>query len=100
MGIRKKKVHPKPPLSEGVAGKRIRKTKFYRFMIDLQRLAQFDPEHEFSANNSFVEFLLDNVEDAMLPLADVDSLLYWRFEFTPAMINFVEARYSYDELHD
>ena len=69
-------------------------------MMDLQRLAQFDPEHEYSANNSFVEFLLDNVEDVMLPLAEVDAQLYQRFEFTPAMIDFVEARYGYDELHD
>lgn len=69
-------------------------------MMDLQRLAQFDPEHEYSANLLFVEFLLDNVEDLMLPLAEVDAQLYYRFELTPAMVNFVEERYSYDELHD
>ena len=69
-------------------------------MMDLQRLAQFNPEHEFSSNDKFVEFLLDYVYDVTLPLAEVDAWLYERFEFTPAMIEFVEARYRYDDLHD
>lgn len=83
------------------------KTKFFRLMLDLMKLAQFEPfagvqgrEMAFGFE-SFV-FLknrnapIDSDIDFDLSLAEIDAQLYKKYRFTPTMIEFVEKRYAYD----
>ena len=81
-----------PARIDGLA--KFTRTKFCRFMFDLQRLAQFEPIHNANA--------LDTCDaDLSLSLPEIDAQLYRKYDFTPAMIKFVEERYSYDDaLHD
>ena len=60
------------------AAKSYAQTKFFRLMLDLFRLAQFDP-----------------LNPANVPLKPVDdNSLYARYGFSDAMINFTEEKFS------
>ena len=65
-------------------------SKIFRLWLDLQRLAQFEPIH--NANGLF----FDDV-DLTLDAPEIDAQIYRKYDFTPAMIKFVEERYSYDD---
>lgn len=87
-------------------GLKYTRTKFFRLLVDLMKLAQFDPFHR---SNYFPEthFLRANKRytvdkddiDFTKSVAEIDAQLYRKYQFTPAMIAFTEGRYSYDELH-
>ena len=80
-------------------------TKFFRLMIDLMKLAQFAPINKANYmiygswfyNNSFVKGMEPDI-DFTKSVKEIDAQFYRKHEFTPHMIEFVEARYSYDEL--
>lgn len=70
------------------------RTKFFRLILDLQRLAQFEPIH----NANWVD---TDAADLTLDVPEIDAQLYRKYDFAPAMIKFVEERYSYDDaVHD
>lgn len=78
-------------------------TKFFRLIIDLQRLAQWEPISRFNVPMNYQWFQhnhlpLDEVPDIdfTLSLPEIDAQFYRKYDFTPAMIEFTEARYSYD----
>lgn len=74
--------------------KKFTQSKIFRLWLDLQRLAQFEPIH--NANGLF----FDDV-DLTLDAPEIDAQIYRKYDFTPAMIKFVEERYSYDDaLHN
>ena len=63
---------------------KIKQTKFFRLVLDLQRLAQFKIDDDFFQRNT----------TPMLDLKDQsDEELYRRFDFTPEMIQFTEENY-------
>lgn len=63
-------------------------TKTYRMLIQLERLAQFDPSHENAANHVLDELLTPD-----------DQETYRRLKFTPEMIRFTED-FCHDAVHD
>lgn len=63
-------------------------TKTYRLLIQLERLAQFDPSHKNAANHML---------DEMLTVDDKEN--YRRLDFTPDMIRFTEDC-NHDAVHD
>lgn len=81
------------------------KTKFFRLILDLMKLAQFAPEdcvyafgaERFHEINSQGFTPIDFDIDFSVSVAEIDAQLYRKYEFTQAMIDFVEAKYSYDE---
>ena len=68
-------------------------TKFFRLMLDLMRCAQWEPIHP---NNRMIGTQPFSSNRGDLPPTD-DRELYKLYDFTPAMIQFVEERY-HDEL--
>lgn len=70
-------------------------TKFFRLMLDLQRCAQWEPIHPSNSPFGWGCFR----DNRRRPLPTDDCELYKLFDFTPAMIRFVEERYN-DELLD
>jgi len=62
-------------------------TKTYRMLIQLERLAQFDPSHEDAANDML---------GGLLTLDDEET--YRRLKFTPEMIRFTED-FCHDAVH-
>ena len=80
-------------------------TKFFRLMLDLMRLAQWEPIHpsnyvmhgEWFTSNKFQIGKEPDI-DFSVSLAEIDAQFYRKYEFTPAMIAFTEARYSYDDV--
>lgn len=81
-------------LGHETALNKIRRTKFYRLMADLMRLAQFtDVEkqaEQFCINAD------DNDLDWTADVPAIDAQLYRKFAFSKPQIEFVEGRYSYD----
>ena len=74
---------------------KMRRTKFYRLMSDLMKLAQFgDTEKQAE---QFCTEADDNDIDWCAAPADIDAAFYKKYGFTRAMIDFVERRYSYDD---
>lgn len=59
-----------------------------QMLIQLERLAQFDPSHENAANHMLDELLTDD-----------DAENYRRLNFTPDMIRFTE-NFNHDAVHD
>ena len=59
-------------------------SKFFRFSLELMKLAQWQPIH--SSNNTF-GYDLKGVDYSR---EDLDAQLYRYFDFTPPMIDFVE----------
>ena len=59
-------------------------SKFFQLLLDLQRLAQFDTTDDFQHSNTVALFA---------EKAKSDEQFYRLFDFTPAMIQFTEAKY-------
>lgn len=76
------------------------RTKFFRLIIELQRLAQFDPIHPYNVVLDSQYFGCDRAGkpavDYSGSVAEIDAQLYRRYEFTPEMIAFVEDLYHDD----
>ena len=80
-------------------------TKFFRLMIDLMKLAQFDPFNDVPAfgTEKFYDCCGENYSarpfdiDFSVSVPEIDAQLYKKYGFTRAMIDFVERRYSYDD---
>ena len=79
-------------------------TKFFRLILDLQRLAQWEPIHYANTPLNYQWFQYNVLPmgekpdiDFTLSLPEIDAQLYRKYDFTPAMIKFVEERYSYDD---
>lgn len=78
-------------------------TKFFRLMLDLMRLAQWEPIHPsnrpMNANwfqwNAFSAGQKPDI-DFTKSVAEIDAQLYRKYGFTKPMIDFVEARYHDD----
>lgn len=79
-------------------------TKFFRLIIDLMKLAQFDPFNGIPAfgTERFVDCLGKDYHprkfdiDFSVSVPEIDAQLYKKYGFTQAMIDFVERKYSYD----
>ena len=63
---------------------KIKQTKFFQLVLDLQRLAQFKADDDFYQRNTIKMLDLENQSD---------EKLYRRFDFTPEMIQFTEENY-------
>lgn len=80
------------------------RTKFFRLMIDLMKLAQFDPFNgiPFFGSEKFRDCSDEHYRplpfdiDFSATVPEIDAQLYRKYGFTPAMIDFVERKYSYD----
>ncbi|MBR2519732.1 MAG: hypothetical protein IKE46_08110 [Selenomonadaceae bacterium] len=59
-------------------------TKFFRLLLDLQRLAQFNSDDDFYRRNTAEMFGKENLSDEQF---------YRRFDFTSEMIQFTETKY-------
>ncbi|MBR4641601.1 MAG: hypothetical protein IKO74_02625 [Selenomonadaceae bacterium] len=100
------------PCPEAItAAEKYTRTKFFRLMLDLMRLAQFDPIKSFnlcimrrefdnmSINKKFPPKNKDRYEwqkihfDWLASVEDLDAQFYRRFDFTPEMIQFTEEHY-------
>ncbi len=77
-----------------VALDKMRRTKFFRLMADLMRLAQF-ADVEKQAQQFCEDADADDL-DWTVSVAEIDAQLYRKYGFSKAMIEFVEGRYSYD----
>ena len=77
------------------------RTKFFRLMLDLMRLAQFEPINKnnycFEADYFRSDYCKSDI-DFSASVEELDAQFYRKYKFTPAMIKFVEEKYSYDEL--
>jgi len=65
-------------------------SKFFRLSLDLMRLAQWEP---INTSNFAVGYDVAGI-DYDKRGAELDAQLYKHFGFTPAMIDFTEARYK------
>lgn len=100
------------PCPEAItAAEKYTRTKFFRLMMNLMRLAQFDPIKSFNVCIMRREFDNMSIDKKFPPKnkdryewqkihfdwsADVDELdkqLYRKYGFTPEMIQFTEANY-------
>lgn len=81
-------------LGHEVALANMRRTKFYRLMSDMMKIAQFN-DTEAQAEKFCIEADNNDIDWSRTP-AEIDSQLFKKFNFTPAMIDFVERKYSYD----
>lgn len=80
-------------------------TKFFRLIIDLMKIAQFDPYdggyafgtdrfHDCCGKGYYPR---DFDIDYSVSVPEIDAQLYRKYSFSAAMIEFVERRYSYDD---
>lgn len=77
------------------------RTKFFRFMLDLMRLAQFEPINKDNPCFQADCFRCDDYKTDIDFSADVKNLdsQFWRkYNFSPTMIKFIEERYPYDDI--
>lgn len=99
-------VEPMPFLIERC--RKYAKTKFFRLIMDLMKLAQFDPLAGFNGmERCFLSHYFTHLKNPHEPIdsdinfdlsvAEIDAQFYRKYQFTNAMINFVERRYSYDD---
>lgn len=79
-------------------------SRFFRFMLELMRLAQWQPVHKvnsplyrnhFTENRIFKNCGIDFSKRG----AELDKQLYDKHKFTPAMIKFIEDYYNDELLH-
>lgn len=80
---------------------RYTQSKFFRLMLDLMRLAQWEPIHDANTH-LFDNYFKYNVPSYSPPIdwdAPLDEQFYRYFKFSKAMIEFVEGRY-HDVVHD
>lgn len=79
-------------------------TKFFRLIIDLMKIAQFNP---FEGGYAFGTDRFHDCQgkgyyprdfdiDFSVSVPEIDAQLYRKYGFSKAMIEFVEGRYSYD----
>ena len=72
-------------------------SKFFRLMLDLMRLAQWDPINKSNRpldRTAFTENRQQSEIDYDKKGFELDSQLYEKWRFTPAQIKFVEERYQ------
>ena len=77
------------------------KTKFFRLMLDLMRLAQFEPIDKRNYCFESGYFRHDEYKTDInfsVSVEKLDAQFYRKYRFTPTMIKFVEEKYSYDDL--
>lgn len=85
--------------NETPALRKFERTKFYQFIVECERLAQFAPDNPDNANWCLLDLVPCDV-DWTASLAEIDAQIFRLFGFTPSMIEFLEERYRYDELYD
>ncbi len=84
---------PRPELVDVMI--RYAKSKFFRLMLDLMRLAQWEPIHRYNVPMNYKWFHDNEIWGGL----DVDfakpfdEQLYHKYGFNPSMIQFTEARY-------
>lgn len=66
-------------------------TKFFRLILDLQRLAQWDP---IDSRNYAFDGLQYRTNQPQTSRFETDADLYSKWKFSPAMIKFTEERYQ------
>lgn len=82
-------------------------TKFFRFILDLMKLAQFDPLAHINGVERCLNFQwfseLKNPRETIdapinldADIAEIDRQLYKLYGFGAAQIDFIERRYAYD----
>lgn len=78
-------------------------TKFFRLIIDLMKIAQFNPfegyafgADRFNDCQGAGYYPRDFDIDYSVSVPEIDAQLYRKYDFTQAMIEFVERKYSYD----
>ena len=94
-------VDDKPELID--AALKYTQTKFFRLMLQLERLAQFDPINTgnvimFSQTWSYNGHHFQAKIDWSVPVAELDAQLFKKFDFTPEMIQFTED-FNHDAVH-
>ena len=76
------------------------KAKTFRLLLDLFRLAQWQPIHKYNCMPNTEPFTQRHKPinaqwvDFSKPVPEIDAQLYQKYGFTPAMIKFVEGNYS------
>ena len=78
-------------------------TKFFRLMLQLERLAQFAPINTgnvimFSQTWHYNGNPFKSDIDWSVPVAELDAQLFKKFDFTPEMIQFTED-FNHDAVH-
>ena len=76
-------------------------TKFFRLLLDLMRLAQWEPincsnymlHSKWFRDNRFATGQEPDI-DFSVSVKEIDAQFYKKYEFSPAMIEYVEAHYS------
>lgn len=81
-------------LGHEVALDKMRRSKFFRLLADLMRLAQF-ADVELQAQQFCINADANDL-DWTVSVAEIDAQLYRKYGFSKPMIDFVEGRYSYD----
>ena len=76
-------------------------TKFFRAVLDFMRLAQWNPIHKdnYFLNGSWFKdncFAVKPDIDFDKSVAEIDEQFFSKYDFTPAMIKFLEERYHDD----
>ena len=82
-------------------------TKFFRFILDLMKMAQFDPLAHINGVERCLNFQwfseLKNPHESIdapinldADIAEIDAQLYKYYGFGKAQIDFIERRYAYD----
>ena len=66
-------------------------TKFFRLILDLQRLAQWEPINKY---NYAFDGLQYRTNDPQTSRFETDADLYAKWKFNPAMIKFTEEHYK------
>ena len=78
-------------------------TKFFRLMLDLMRLAQFETIHKDNYCFESDYFQCDEYEgdiDFSARVEELDAQFYKKNGFSEEMKDFVERRYRYDDVSD
>ena len=65
-------------------------TKFFQAVLDFMRLAQWNPIHKDNC------FAVKPDIDFDKSVAEIDEQFFSKYDFTPAMIKFLEERYHDD----
>lgn len=76
-------------------------SKFFRLMLDLMRLAQWEPINKAnppldceSLRSNRVPITNESEIDFDKQGAELDAQFYHKYDFSPAMVNFTEAHYK------
>ena len=77
------------------------RTRFFRFLLELMRQSKFEPIHPENYLPEADDWRHDIYRtgvDFSTSIEKLDAQFYRRYNFTPAMIKFIEERYSYDDI--